>query len=349
MRGWSQAGRARRASIATLLLVLAALVGPAPASGGGVRVSGPLVRLEPSEVDFGELAQGEMVRIEITIHNDGSEPLEIRNIDSDCACTVAQIPDSTLAPGESTVMRATVQTRSFSGKIMKQVFVFTNDPAAPKATVKLRAFVRPPVSLRPPTVRFGDVPIGEPRRETVTLKAAARDTLRILSLDFPERILRCSSASSQEGDSTVLRVELELKSDAPPGPFRVTGKIATNHAVNPMQTLLVTGQVHGFFRVDPEAVSFGQVLQGRSRTETIRVIPTASGNRRVTGVSCDRPFVGSEVVPLPEGQGYEVRATLLPSAPPERLTGTLRITTDDPRQPSIELDIRGSVRPTGVH
>lgn len=338
-------GGARRALRGWLLAL--ALGIPAASGAGGVRVSGPLVRVDPAVVDLGPLAQGELARIEATIHNDGTEPLRIHKIDSNCGCTVAQVPDSTLAPGESTVLRATLATRSFSGKVIKQVYVYTNDPASPQATLELRAFVRAPISLKPATVRFGDVPIGEARRATVTLKAAAADTLRILGLDFPEGILRCRSAASQEGDSTVYRLEIELRADAQPGPFRVTGRIETNQRASRVQSVQVSGQVHGFFRVDPEAVSLGQVLQGRSRSETVRVIPTLPGDRRVTGATCDRPYLASEVAALPGGQGYEVRVTLLPEAPPERISGKLTITTDDPLQPSIDLDVRGSVRPTG--
>jgi len=333
----------RRAAWAVGAALLPLLWAP-PCVATGVRVAGPLVRLEPPSFDFGPVPQGEILRFEIAVHNDGSEPLQIRRIDSDCFCTVADAPDSLILPGASTRLKAALETRSFSGRILKHLFLMTNDPAAPKAALPLRADIRPRVAVRPATVHFGHVPIGETRAETVTIKAAADDALRVVGLDFPKEIFALRLEESSEGDSTLHRLRIELRPGAPSGPFRVTGHIDTDHPLSPRISLLVTGQLHGRFVVDPTAVSFGQVGEGTTRSESIRLLangPSAGGPPRA---SCSLPFLRSEVLPLPGGRDYEVRVTLLPEAPSGRLSGALVIETDDPRQPRIELEVRGSVR-----
>jgi hypothetical protein len=313
------------------------------ASAGGVRVAGPVVRLDPPSLDFGTLAQGEIREVQVAIHNDGTQTLAIQKIESDCGCTVAQAPDSLIAPGGVTQLHVSFQTRTFSGGVVKNIFLTTNDPASPRATLTLKAFVRAQVSIRPASVDFGAVAAGETRRETVTIKAAAADTLRILGLEFPAELMTTTTERTTAGDSVTVTLHLDLRPDAPRGPFRATGVVRTNLKSDKL-TVHLTGQVHGFFRVEPGAVSLGQVRQGATKTATITLTGTASGARRVTGATCTAPCLAAEVVEREPGRAYEVRVTLLSGAPAGKVTENLTIETDDPAQPRITLDVRGNVR-----
>lgn len=308
-----------------------------------MRVAGPVVRLDPPSLDFGTLAQGEIREAQVAIHNDGTETLAIQKIESDCGCTVAQAPDSLIAPGGVTQLHVSFQTRTFSGSVTKNIFLTTNDPASPRATLTLKAFIRAQVSIRPASIDFGAVPAGETRRETVTIKAAAADTLRILGLEFPRELMTTTTESVPGGDSLTVRLHLDLRSDAPRGPFRATGLVRTNLKSDKL-TVHLTGQVHGFFRVEPGAVSLGQIRQGATKTATIKLTGTGSGARRVTGATCTAPFLAAEVLEPQPGRVYEVRVTLLSSAPAGKVTESLTILTDDPLQPRITLDVRGNVR-----
>jgi hypothetical protein len=330
----------------SIWLLVAALVPALPAASlaGGLRVKGPVIRFDPSIIDMGTLAQGEIRNYEVSVHNDGTETLEISDVESDCGCTVAQLPDSSISPGGHSLLKVAVQTRTMSGNVSKRVTLTTNDPAAPKASLAIKAFVRVQVTVNPTSIEFGPVPIGEARRQTITLKAALSDTLRIRSLDFPSKLVTTTVEQGAEGDSTVYRVNVDLKRDATPGPFSVNAEIVTNQKVAFDHSIRLTGQVHGFFQVAPEAVSLGQVRQGTAKSASVTLTGTAPGAYHVTAATTSDPLLTAEVVTLEAGRVYEVRVTLLPNAPAGRITGELWIATDDPRQPRIELDVRGNVR-----
>jgi len=333
----------RRLARCALALSLLALAGPAPGAGG-VRVAGPVVQLDPETIDFGTLAQGEQPQHDVQLHNRGSAPLLIGEVTSNCGCTVAQLPDSVLAPGATTQMRVTLQTLSFSGDVVKQITLHTNDPGAPQATITLKAHVRPRLDVRPTQVDFGSVPVGESPVRTVTLKAARRDSLVVDSLLFPADYVRARLEQATIADSVVIQLHLELRPDAPAGPFRETGRIITNQTTAPRVPIHLRGQVRGFFTVSPPALSYGLVRSDRGKSQKAVLTGAGDGHHRVTGADCPHPDVACQVVTVEEGRRYEVRVTLQPGIAAGMLQTEVVISTDDPAQPQIPLELRGSVR-----
>jgi hypothetical protein len=337
----------------------------APALGaGGVRVAGPVIRIEPSQVDFGTLAQGELATADFTIHNDGTELLQILKTDSDCGCTLARIPDSLLAPGAATSMSIMLQTRSFSGSILKHVTVFSNDPAAPRARITLAAHVRPTVRVSATSIAFGAVACGSRERRTIELRAAAADTLRILgyevaaarqtlgepaartadSLHSEARLAVTIEGAESEGDSTLYRVHLETRAGAPPGPFTLTHAIRTNLVGALRVPLHISGQFYSFFVVEPTVLSFGGLPQSREKTISVMLTGRGEGRRHVLGVRCADERLAARVVEHEAGRRYEVEATIPAGAEPGQIQTRLTIETDDPRQPQIDLEVRALVR-----
>ena len=129
----------------TLLLLLAtAAVVNAAASGRAEEPKTPRIRVEPETFDFGKALPAKTLRKEFTLSNFGDATLVIENVSTTCGCTAALASDTKLAPGSSTVLRVTLETRSYSGKLERQVLVRSNDPKTPLLTVKVSATVEAP-------------------------------------------------------------------------------------------------------------------------------------------------------------------------------------------------------------
>lgn len=109
----------------------------------GARSEGPRVEIEPEEFDFGSLPQHDKVVHEFTVTNTGTEELEIRRIATSCGCTAALASDRSVAPGESTILRVTLETRKYKGVVEKSVSIATNDRERVH-TVRVKAFVEAP-------------------------------------------------------------------------------------------------------------------------------------------------------------------------------------------------------------
>ena len=125
-------------------LVTVALLATGAASGRTEEQKTPRIRVEPETFDFGKALPARTLRKEFTLSNFGDAALVIENVSTTCGCTAALASDTKLAPGSSTVLRVTLETRSYSGKLERQVLVRSNDPNTPLLTVKVSATVEAP-------------------------------------------------------------------------------------------------------------------------------------------------------------------------------------------------------------
>lgn len=125
-------------------LIAAALLAAGAASGRTEEQKTPRIRVEPETFDFGKALPARTLRKEFTLSNFGDAALVIENVSTTCGCTAALASDTKLAPGSSTVLRVTLETRSYSGKLERQVLVRSNDPKTPLLTVKVSATVEAP-------------------------------------------------------------------------------------------------------------------------------------------------------------------------------------------------------------
>jgi hypothetical protein len=313
------------------------------AGAGGVRVAGPVVRLDPATVDFGVLAQGAIRKIEVTLHNDGSAALQILKVESDCGCTVPKLADSLLSPGETTVLKVTLSTRTFSGRIAKHVFLETNDPASPRAALTLTAEVRVPLTCRPTTIDFGTVPRGTAAPDTIRIKVGRGETFALDSLAFPAKLVTTETRATTEGDSLVQEVRVRLRPDAPAGPIHATAHIYTNHPAARDLSIQLLGQVVGAFEITPVAFGFGQLRQGTARERSVR-LTARGGPHRVLGAVCTDARLSATVRTITEGETYEIVLGLPADMPRGEIRAEVKIATDDPGQPEITLPVTGLVR-----
>ncbi len=132
-----------------LFVLLAAALGqaaaPAPAGQPAAKAApAPLIRVEPAEFDFGKALPGRTLKKEFTLRNAGEAPLVVEGVSTTCGCTAAIAGANRLAPGQSTPLTVTLETREYRGLVARRVLVRSNDPKTPLVEVKVRATVEPP-------------------------------------------------------------------------------------------------------------------------------------------------------------------------------------------------------------
>jgi len=101
----------------------------------------PRIRVEPEGFDFGKTQRGKTLRKDFTIRNFGEAELVIEGVSTTCGCTAALAAQSRVEPGGRTVLRVTFDTRTFSGKVERDVLVRSNDPKTPLVQVRVSATV----------------------------------------------------------------------------------------------------------------------------------------------------------------------------------------------------------------
>jgi hypothetical protein len=88
--------------------------------------------------DAGELVKGEVIRAKFEVENTGEYPLVIAEVKGSCSCTVASKPEDPIAPGESGIITAEVDTeRTSTGLITKSVRIVANtEPSVTEVAIK---------------------------------------------------------------------------------------------------------------------------------------------------------------------------------------------------------------------
>ena len=101
----------------------------------------PDIRIPETIWDFGSIARGQTVTHSFDVLNRGTAQLTISRVRSTCACLKAEIWLQTLAPGQSTAIRATFNEDRRLGKTTKTIYVDTNDPDEPRIALRVTGVV----------------------------------------------------------------------------------------------------------------------------------------------------------------------------------------------------------------
>ena len=76
--------------------------------------------------NFGEVVQGEVIKVRFEIKNTGNVPLKIFEAKPSCGCTLADYSKDAVEPGQSALVDAEVDTKELSGEIFKKITVLAN-------------------------------------------------------------------------------------------------------------------------------------------------------------------------------------------------------------------------------
>jgi len=102
------------------------------------------IELSATEFDFGTIANTTPVSQTFAVRNAGRGQLEITGVSTSCGCTTAEIDARRLAPGETTELQVTYDPQAHggaTGQYVRMVYVRSNDPDVPEATLTIRVAV----------------------------------------------------------------------------------------------------------------------------------------------------------------------------------------------------------------
>ena len=127
---------------------------------------GPKAQVPETTYDFGEVFEDRKLTHTFDIKNIGDALLEIKDIDSDCACTTAD-SDRRIPPGGQGRITLTVAPYSVLRQFTKKTKVFFNDPDHPQVVLTMKGVAKPFIEIQPShIIRFRGKP-GEELRSQV--------------------------------------------------------------------------------------------------------------------------------------------------------------------------------------
>ncbi|MGB3715781.1 MAG: DUF1573 domain-containing protein [Candidatus Promineifilaceae bacterium] len=101
----------------------------------------PSIAVDATNLDLGNVINGEIVSRELALRNDGEADLVIESIITSCTCTQASINPMTIAADQSGILHIEFDSGfhgpDLTGPLIRQVFITSNDPQQPEIQVEL--------------------------------------------------------------------------------------------------------------------------------------------------------------------------------------------------------------------
>jgi hypothetical protein len=98
------------------------------------------LEVSPYTWDLGQVKKNQVIKRIFSLKNESQKALNITGINASCACTVSEVKNKSLLPGQTTEVAIRFDSRGYSpGPIQQHVYIHTDDEADPvlKFTVKV--------------------------------------------------------------------------------------------------------------------------------------------------------------------------------------------------------------------
>jgi len=145
----------------------------------------PVVWASPPLHDFGSLRQSDVVEAVFEVHNGRSEEVEILGVEKSCSCESVELPEKTIRPGTSVVVKLRWKLSGKSGATRALSTVVwraaSPNPAVGRLSLAMSADVAPNLTLQPPLLEFSGDASASAESRLVPLQGTVARIKRITS------------------------------------------------------------------------------------------------------------------------------------------------------------------------
>lgn len=141
----------------------------------------PRVDVQEPLYNFGTMQRGTTKSHEFVVHNLGKAPLTLKVGSTTCKCTIGNVSDAPIPPGDSVKVKLEWSALINPGPFRQVATIITNDPFAPKVELSVEGEVTEATGVFPPDFMFDKVTAGQSKTADVYVMALAQDDLKIES------------------------------------------------------------------------------------------------------------------------------------------------------------------------
>jgi hypothetical protein len=153
------------------------------AAGALAQGQKPRAVFKETSHDFGKIKQGDVVNHEFVFKNDGGATLVVQGVETSCGCTAALVSEKRIGPGKEGRIKTTFDTRGYSGRLAKYVYLVSNDAENPRRELRLIADIQIPPSPRIDVDRYnlelGLILEGEAPTARIVIRSAGERELTV--------------------------------------------------------------------------------------------------------------------------------------------------------------------------
>ncbi len=336
--------------LALTLLTLTPLAMDSPPDQTAAQAAAPQLTVEPESLDFGVMQQLQVHNRQIILRNDGDATLKIENVTTSCGCVTARVDTNELAPGASTTLTVTFNSKKYTGHQVKYVRLHSNNPHQPDLKIVVSADIQPPLFTDPKYKRlgFGRIYDGEMATKKAELWTEAVPRLELELQFYNTKLFDVSVEPDPDDDPRRAVLVVHLKPDAPSGRHREYIRLTTNIPALPFVDFELFFDVFQVIEVSQQRINFRYVKADQLLERRIRVWATGPGTTfAITGAEVDLPHFAAVIEQTaPDTESFvTITGHPLPMDDPlvketqGHIRGTLKIFTDHPDQPELTVEI----------
>lgn len=196
----------------------------------------PTIEVDELEYDFGSMDGHGVGSHEFIVRNVGEAPLELEAGPTTCKCTLSDIGDGVILPGESGAVTVEWKGKGLIGPYTQTATIHTNDPKDRKVNLSVHGELTSKARFIPETLVFSSVAAGHSAEGDVRIYSYGEKPLEIkgYEIDDPEYMevsFAPMPADEVEGEKYATygqRMSVAVKPGLPPGPFKRRIRVMTN-------------------------------------------------------------------------------------------------------------------------
>ena len=308
---------------------------------------GPRIRFAGQVYDFGKANGDSLVDCSFVFTNTGGRMLEITDVTSACSCMKIGEWSHQVEPGKTGTIAVQYNSRFYTGRFAKSVYVTCNDTNQPKVTLEITGTVWRPIEITPPTAVLNLSAETPSNATTVRLISHLEEPLTFSDLKVTSSAFAVELQTNQSGKEYQLFVRT-----APPYP---TNSQQGQITLKPSATNLPAIQINAFANVQP-------ILMPTPRQLRLPALPLTNAftgtvwirNNGTNALTVSDPVVnapGVEVQIKEDQPGQLITVTVNFPAGFEFPSGQsveLRLKTSHPQFPVIQVPIIPTPRAASV-
>ena len=302
------------------------------------------VKVEDPVFDFGTVSSGGIVKHEFKVKNEGQGDLVVNKVIPSCGCTAGKMEPEVIEPGAAGVIKVSFDTTGFSGRKVKTVRLYTNDPESDSVLLTLKGEIEPDTRVEPRQVFLSDV-IKDGKtilNGKTKLKISARkdSAVTIGKVRTYSPYLKLTDIKKSEKERELW---VEVLPGTTTGELRdkiiVSLKGGRRSSVNVPVYAVIKGPV----QASQSVVSFGVVKGDTPIRKSIRIDNKGTSAVKVKEVASSHEAVSASIVEVKPGRNFVLHLELNPALLQSDLKGTIRVITDSVESATIPVSIVGIV------
>ncbi|TWT86288.1 hypothetical protein Mal64_38280 [Pseudobythopirellula maris] len=215
----------------------------------------PRVEVDQANYNFGKMQRGSTESHEFVFTNSGTAPLYLEVGRTSCKCTLGNVSNEPLAPGDSTPVRLEWTALTQGGDFRQTAAVRTNDPKRPRVDLAVEGSVIETVGLTPRDFMLNTLAAGEEKSASVRFVSFEEDEFELTATMAPtsrnpdrfelDVVALGDDELSDEGAKSGYRIDLRALEGLPLGRINDLVELKTSLPTKPNLFVPVMGVVEG--------------------------------------------------------------------------------------------------------